>query len=81
MIITRKRIVLPRFIKFNNVEIDVVSSFKLLGVTIDNKLTFQKYISITCGRINSVFYSIKRLLFLPFSTKIQFFKTFILPLN
>ena len=45
MIITRKRIVLPRFIKFNNVEIDVVSSFELLGVTIDNKLNFNIHVT------------------------------------
>ena len=80
MFVTRKHVVLPSFINFNNVDIEVVSSFKLLGVTIDNKLTFLKYISITCGRINSVIYSIKRLFFLPLATKIQFFKPFILPL-
>ena len=80
MFVTRKHVVLPSFINFNNVDIEVVSSFKLLGVTIDNKLTFLKYISITCGRINSVLYSIKRLFFLPLATKIQFFKSIILPL-
>ena len=80
MIVTRKRIVLPKTITLNNIEIEVVDSFKLLGVTIDNKLTFTKYISIVCGRVNSVLYSIKRLFFLPLITKIQFFKTFILPL-
>ena len=66
--------------KFNNVDIEVVSSFKLLGVTIDNKFKFHKYISMTCGRISNQLHSIKRLFFLPLATKIQFFKTFILPL-
>ena len=49
MFITRKRIVIPLFIKFNNIEVEVVISLKLFGVTINNKLTFHKYISITCG--------------------------------
>jgi len=80
VVITRKHIIMPETIKFNNVDIEVVSSFKLLGVTIDNKLTFSKYISMTCGRINGVLHSIKRLFFLPLATKVQFFKTFILPL-
>ena len=61
--------------KFNNVDIEVVSSFKLLGVTIDNKFTFHKYISMTCRRINNVLHSIKRLFFLQLATKIQFFKS------
>jgi hypothetical protein len=64
----------------NNIDIDVVPSFRLLGVTIDNKLSFHKYISMTCGRINNALFSIKRLFFLPLATKIQFFKTFILPI-
>ncbi len=33
---------------------------------------------MTCGSINNVLHSIKRLFFLPLATKIQFFKTFIL---
>ena len=48
MIITRKRIEIPKHILFNKIEIEVVDNFKLLGVTLDNKLTFSKYISITC---------------------------------
>ena len=80
MIITRKRIEIPKHILFNKIEIEVVDNFKLLGVTLDNKLTFSKYISITCGRVNSVMFSIKRLFYLPLSTKVQFFKSFILPL-
>ena len=80
MVITRKHVIIPKVLLFNNTEIEVVESFKLLGVTIDNKLNFAKYVSMVCGRVNNVLYSIKRLFFLPLATKIQFFKTFILPL-
>ena len=72
---TRKRIIIPTSIKIYNVDIEVVSSFKLLGVTIDYKFTFEKYISMTCGRINHVLHSIKKLFFLQLATKIQFFKS------
>ena len=80
MIVTRHRVVIPKSILVNDVNIEVVSKFKLLGVTLDNKLIFSSYVSSICGRINGVLYSIKRLFYLPLSTKIQFFKTFILPL-
>ena len=80
MIVTRRRIVIPKTISINNVDIEVVDSFKLLGITIDNKMNFSKHVSMVCGRVNSVLYSIKRLFFLPLITKIQYFKTFILPL-
>ena len=80
MIVTRHRVVIPKSIFLNGVNKEVVSKFKLLGVTLDNKLIFSTYISSVCGRVNGVLYSIKRLFYLPLSTKIQFFKTFILPL-
>ena len=47
---------------------------------LDNKLIFSKYISITFSRVNSVIFTIKKLFYLPLTTKIQFFKSFILPL-
>ena len=80
MIVSRKRIEIPKSILFNKINIEVVDTFKLLGVTIDRKLTFLNYASMVCGRVNSMLYSIKRLFFLPLVTKIQFFKSFILPL-
>ena len=38
MIITKKRIKIPESFTFGNINIKCVSEFKLLGVTIDNKL-------------------------------------------
>ena len=80
MIITRHRVEIPKLIMVNGIDIEVVQKFKLLGVTIDSKLIFASYISSVFHKVNDVMYSIKRLFYLPLSTKIQFFKTFILPL-
>ena len=70
---------LPKQILINDVQVQVVESFKLLGVTIDNKLNFTKYTSDLRKIINRKLFSIKRLFYLSTSVKIQFFKTFILP--
>ena len=43
-------------------------------------MIFATYISSVCHKVNGIMYSMKRLFYLPLSTKIQFFKTFILPL-
>ena len=79
MIISNKRFQMPKCIDFENTSIEVVETFKLLGVTIDNKLTFNAFASIQCNQINKKMYTIKRLFYLPFEVKIQFFKTFLLP--
>jgi hypothetical protein len=63
----------------NDVSVSVVKEFKLLGVTLDNKLNFNKHIAIMCRQINSKLFSIKRLFELCTSVKMQFFKTFVLP--
>jgi len=83
MFITNSRSVLPEILELhdevNTIKIQVVSTFKLLGVTLDNKLTFTKHVQETCLTINKKLYSIKRLFQLSTSVKIHFFKTFILP--
>ena len=88
MFVTIKRIKLPKKIKIgteivNNktvdINVNVVTSFKLLGVTLDNKLTFSEHCSNIKKIVNKKMYSIKRLFFLCTSVKIHFFKTFILP--
>ena len=56
-----------------------MNNFKLLGVTIDNKLNFTEHCSNLKKIVNKKLYSIKRLFFLCTSVKIHFFKTFILP--
>ncbi len=79
MFITNKRVQLPVSIDIGNKNIEVVSSFKLLGIEIDNKLNFSKYIGEIRKTINMKIHSIKRLFYLSTPVKIQFFKTFILP--
>ena len=63
----------------DKITIKVVDKFKLLGVDLDSDLTFAKFISNICLQVNRKLYSIKRLFFLYFSVKLQFFKTFCLP--
>ena len=79
MFITNSRITLPTSVVLNDVTVSVVTEFKLLGVTLDNKLNFNKHIAIMCRQINSKLFSIKRLFVLSTSVKMQFFKTFVLP--
>jgi hypothetical protein len=81
MFVTNKRVKnkLPKEIMIDNNQIRVVDSFKLLGVTIDNKLNFVKYCSDVRLILNRKMYSIKRLFYLATSVKIQFFKSFMLP--
>ena len=73
------RLLLPSSIRVGNVEVEVVQSFKLLGITIDNKLNFLIHASNVRRAVNIRLYSIKKLFYLPFAVKLQFFKTFILP--
>ena len=70
---------LPKSLKINDFEVEVVTEFKLLGITIDNSLNFDKYSTQLRGIINRKLYSIKRIFYLTRSVKIQFFKTFLLP--
>jgi hypothetical protein len=57
----------------------VVNKFKLLGVTIDSRLNFADHVSIVSRSISSKLFAIKKIFYLSFNVKIQFFKTFILP--
>ena len=43
MFITNKRVKLPKTININGSEIQVVSSFKILGIIVENKLNFLEY--------------------------------------
>ncbi len=79
MVIRNKRIKIPDNFTFNDITIKCVNEFKLLGVTIDNKLSFDAHVSNLSRTINSKLFSIKRIFYLSSSVKIQFFKTFILP--
>ena len=74
-----RNFVIPKFVTFEEKKIETVESFKLLGITIDNKLCFAKQSSEIRNNVNKRLYSIKKIFYLPYSVKIQFFKTFLLP--
>ena len=81
--LTKKRtkgLILPETLEINNNSIEIVKSFELLGIVIDTKLTFNHYGKKLKRCVYTRLYSIKRLFYLPFKVKIQFFKNFILPL-
>jgi len=79
MFISYRKHSFPESIEVLRNRVSVVNEFKLLGITIDNTLNFRKHVSNTLKAINTKLFSIKRLFFLPFAVKMQFFKTFILP--
>jgi hypothetical protein len=79
MFVTNKRIMPPKEIDMNGSAVAVVSSFKLLGVTLDNKLKFDTFTSELRKKILVKMYSIKKLYQLCYSVKLQFFKSFMLP--
>ena len=64
MFVTNKHIKkkLPKFKAINGVQVEVVESFKLLGVTIDNKLSFTKYSSDMRKIIKKYIYSFANLI-------------------
>jgi hypothetical protein len=69
----------PKSIEICGKEVQVVSTFELLGIFIDEKLNFNKY---TCDLRRTIYtrlYSIKQLFYLKFRVRLQFLKTFILP--
>ena len=78
MFITNKRESLPSYIMVDITKIEVVSKFKLLGVTIDSKLSFVEHASLMTKSINSKLFAIKKLFNLSFDVNLLFFKTFIL---
>ena len=79
MFITNRRVILPTAISFNKEKIEVVSKFKLLGITLDYRLNFLDFVSGLSLVINRKMFAIKRLFYLSKAVKLQFFKTFILP--
>ena len=60
-------------------DVNVVESFKLLGVTIDNKLNFCEHVALLRNTINRKLHSIKKLFYLSMNVRLQFFKSFVLP--
>ena len=67
MFINKTRNVVPKSILFEEKSIETVSHFRLLGVTIDNKLSFLQYSSEIRNNVNKRLYSIKNVFYLPYS--------------
>jgi hypothetical protein len=76
---TNKRVVKPKEFTFSSHKIEAVEQFKLLGAIIDNKLNFSQHRTNLRRTVFKKLYSIKRIFYLSFHVKVQFFKTFILP--
>ena len=64
---------------FGDDVVRVVKVFKLLGVHLDCTLSFVTNVEETCKKVRGALFSLKSKFFLSFETKLQFFKTFILP--
>ena len=75
----KKNAFMPNSITIGNDEIEVVQSFKLLGIIIDASLLFTDCIKAMKKSINTKLYSFKKLFFLSKSVKSHFFKAFIQP--
>ena len=57
MFITSERVIIPEEIEIDGKMVQVVKTFKLLGIEIDSKLNFRKHISNTCKSINTKLFS------------------------
>ena len=79
MVITNKQVPELKTLVLGNYKVEVVDNFKLLGVFIDEKLSFQKHIDHVVKSVNAKLFSFKKLFFLSQNVKTQFFKSFILP--
>ena len=66
-------------VTIDNHSVDVVDSFKLLGVHIDRYLSFNTHLTELKKSVNKKLFSLKKLHFLSISTKLHFFKAFIYP--
>ena len=79
MFISKQRFVRPKSLVIAGFDVEVVDEFKLLGITIDHNLFFNKYLNRLKSSVNQKLYSIKKLFYLSLNIKFQFFKTFIQP--
>ena len=75
----KKSLVLPITLCIGKDQIEVVESFRLLGVQLDNRLKFDGFLSSMKKSANAKLYSIKKLFFLSYNVRVHFFKAFIQP--
>ena len=76
------RVTLPTSFKFviDSNQLDYVSQMKLLGVIIDNSLSFKAYIKEICWKVNIIVSILRRIRkFIPFDIMVKLYKAFILP--
>jgi hypothetical protein len=66
----------PTNIDLSDNLIEAVDTFKLLGVTIDDKLAFDNHVSNLKSTVCRKLFAIKNIFFLSFDTKLQFSKLF-----
>ena len=79
MFITNRRVILPTATSFNKENIEVVSKFLLLGITLDYRIKFLDFVSGLYFVINRKMFAIKRLFYLSKAVELQYYKTFIFP--
>ena len=60
--------------------VEVVCEFKLLGIVIDQNLSFIAHVNDLKKRVNTRLYSIRKIFYLSERVRLQFFKSFILPI-
>ena len=78
MFITKQRSAHPSSPVIDGCIGEVVDEFKLLGITIDHNLLYNRYVVHLKSSVNQKLYSIKMLFYLSLNIKVKFFKTFIL---
>ena len=79
MYITNRNIVIPKEFKIMNNSIQA-EHFKLLDIIIDNKLSFAQHVlNVRNDVFTKLYYILKRLSYLSYQVKVQFFKTFLFP--
>jgi hypothetical protein len=61
------------------VEIKAVENFRLLGITLDTKLSFVKHASDTALSATRKMFALKRIFYLSHEVRVHFLKTFVLP--
>ena len=63
----------PGFIDLLGNQVEVVTEFKLLGVTIDEKLTFEPHVKLLRAKVTQKLFAIKKIFYLSHSIKLHFF--------
>ena len=67
--------------KVDNIDLDEVSSFKYLGIVINNRLNWQDHVDQMFSKINKKLGLLKRIRYcLPLDARLMFFNSYVLPL-